>query len=148
MSIASKLAELTFDHIGLVVGELDAGCDQLTALLAPLEWTERFDDPGLGVSVCFARDAAGIVYELIAPLGPDSPVRRTLESRANLLNQIAYRTTSLDAAVARLRRARALPVGAAKPAVAFGGARVQFLMTPLGFLVELIEIDRVVHRFS
>jgi methylmalonyl-CoA/ethylmalonyl-CoA epimerase len=140
--------ELTFDHIGIVVAELDAGCDRLAELLAPLEWTERFEDPGLGVSVRFARDAAGIVYEVIAPLGPDSPVRRTLESRANLLNQIAYRTPSLDASVARLRRTRAVPVGAAKPAVAFGGARVQFLMTPLGFLVELIEIDRVAHRFS
>jgi methylmalonyl-CoA/ethylmalonyl-CoA epimerase len=148
MSAAPDIAELTFDHIGIVVGTLDAGFDQLTALLAPLQWTERFDDPGLGVSVRFARDAAGIVYELIAPLGPDSPVRRALESRANLLNQIAYRTPSLDAAVARLRRARAVPVGAAKPAVAFGGARVQFLMTQLGFLVELIEVDRVVHRFS
>ena len=30
-----------------------------------------------------------------------------------------------------MRRARAVPLGEAKPAVAFGGARVQFLMTPL-----------------
>jgi methylmalonyl-CoA/ethylmalonyl-CoA epimerase len=140
--------ELTFDHIGIVVAELDAGCDQLAELLAPLEWTERFEDPGLGVSVRFARDAAGIVYEIIAPLGDASPVLRTLQSRSNLLNQIAYRTRSLDASLARLRRARAVPVGAAKPAVAFGGARVQFLMTPLGFIVELIEIDRVTHRFA
>ena len=148
MPAARDVAELTFDHIGLVVAELDAGCEQLAAMLAPLQWTERFEDPGLGVSVRFARDAAGVVYELIAPLGPDSPVRRTLESRANLLNQIAYRTASLDESVARLRRTRAVPVGAARPAVAFGGARVQFLMTPLGFLVELIEVDRVVHRFA
>ena len=109
---------------------------------------ERFDDPRLGVSVRFARDPAGIVYELIAPLGDASPVARALKSRSNLLNQIAYRTRSLESSITRLRSQRALPLGPPAPAVAFGGARVQFLMTPFDFVIELIELDRVVHRFN
>jgi methylmalonyl-CoA/ethylmalonyl-CoA epimerase len=64
-----------------------------------------------------------------------------------MINQLAYRTKSLDSAVAHLRTELAVPVGAAKPAVAFGGARVQFLMTPLDFLIEIIEIDRIFHQF-
>jgi methylmalonyl-CoA/ethylmalonyl-CoA epimerase len=143
----APVADLTFDHVGIVVGDLEAGCAHLRGLLGPLAWTARFDDSGLGVAVRFARDGAGMVYELIAPLGQDSPVRRTVQSRRNMINQLAYRTKSLDSAVAHLRTELAVPVGAAKPAVAFGGARVQFLMTPLDFLIELIEIDRIVHQF-
>lgn len=148
MSEPSGAADLVFDHIGIVVADLERGCDKFAGLLAPLVWTARFDDPGLGVSVRFARDGSGVVYEIIAPFGADSPVSRTVRARTDALNQIAYRTKSLEASVARLRHARALPVAAPKPAIAFGGARVQFLMTPLDFLIELIEVDHVVHQFS
>jgi methylmalonyl-CoA/ethylmalonyl-CoA epimerase len=140
--------ELMFDHIGIVVPDVVTGSSSLAAVLGPLLWTQSFLDVGLGVSVRFAQDRSGIVYELIAPLGADSLVARTLKSRANLLNQIAYRTSSLESSVKRLRAQGAVPVSVAAPAVAFGGARVQFLMVPLGFLIELIEGDRVVHVFS
>jgi methylmalonyl-CoA/ethylmalonyl-CoA epimerase len=141
-------SDLTFDHVGIVVPDLDAGYEKLGGLFGPLAWTRRFDDAGLGVSVRFARDRSSLVYELIAPFGASSPVAGALRSRTNLLNQIAYRTGSLERSVARLRREAAVPVTAPAQAMAFGGARIQFLMTPLGFLVELIEIDRVVHDFS
>ncbi len=34
-----------------------------------------------------------------------------------------------------------------QPAVAFSGAHVQFFMSPLGFVVELIEVHGCVHKF-
>jgi methylmalonyl-CoA/ethylmalonyl-CoA epimerase len=139
---------MTFDHIGVVVDNLDSGAEKLSAFLAPLRWSKSFDDPIIGVSVRFAQDLSGIVYELIAPFGDQSPVSRTLKSKVNLLNQIAYRTSDLASAVALMRRAGAVPVGAAKPAVAFNGARVQFLLSPLGFLIELIEIEKPTIEFS
>jgi methylmalonyl-CoA/ethylmalonyl-CoA epimerase len=140
--------ELFFDHVGIVVADIEAGGAILTAALGPLSWTQRFDDARLGVAVRFARDRSGMVYELIAPFGDASPIARTLKSRANLLNHIAYRTSSLDSGLKRARAMGAAPVSAAAPAVAFGGASVQFLMLPLGFLIELIEADRIVHVFS
>jgi methylmalonyl-CoA/ethylmalonyl-CoA epimerase len=146
--IEKNADDLIFDHIGIVVPEVEDGCSRLRAILGRLRWTERFDDSNLGVSVRFARDAAGIVYEIIAPYGDNSPVSRALKSRSDLLNQLAYRTQSLSTSVARLRAARAVPIGHARPALAFGGASVQFLMTELGFLIELIEIDRIFHKFN
>jgi methylmalonyl-CoA/ethylmalonyl-CoA epimerase len=144
----SEGSDLIFDHIGIVVAELEGGCRTLNCLLTGLQWTRHFEDERLGVSVRFAQDRAGIVYEIIAPLTDKSPIARTVQSRNSLLNQIAYRTRALEPAVRILRAQGAVPVGRAATAVAFGGARVQFLMTPLGFLFELIEIDRVVHEFS
>lgn len=144
----SLSTDLVFDHIGIVVPDVEAGREELAGMLGPLLWTRCVDDARLGVSVRFGRDQSGIVYELIAPFGDSSPIGRTLESRANLLHQIAYRTKSLDYTVKRLRRQGAIPVSAAAPALAFDGARVQFLMVPLGFLIELIEGERVLHVFS
>jgi methylmalonyl-CoA/ethylmalonyl-CoA epimerase len=141
-------AELFFDHVGIVVADIEAGGVSLTRALGSLSWTRRFDDTRLGVAVRFARDRSGMVYELIAPFGDTSPIARTLKSRANLLNHMAYRTSSLDSGVKQVRAMGALPVGAAAPALAYGGAPVQFLMLPLGFLIELIEVDRTVHVFN
>jgi methylmalonyl-CoA/ethylmalonyl-CoA epimerase len=146
MNVAENSPDLAFDHIGIVVPDIDEGARNMHGLFGALSWTRRFDDAGLGVSVQFARGDGEVVYEMIAPLGDASPVRGALKSRANLLNQIAYRTRSLEQSVARLR-GWAVPAGPPAPALAFEGARVQFLMTRLGFLIELVEIDRLVHRF-
>jgi methylmalonyl-CoA/ethylmalonyl-CoA epimerase len=145
---ASEIPALTFDHIGIVVADLTEASPQLAALLGPVKWTRRFDDGGLGVSVTFARDRAGVVYELIAPYGDRSPVIRTLKSRNNLLNQLAYRTANLEFAASHLRARECVPVTPPAPAVAFGGARVQFFLTPFEFLIELIELETWTHHFA
>lgn len=142
------MASLIFDHIGIVTADLDKASQQLAGLLGALEWTDRFDDSGLGVSVIFARDRAGMVYELIAPLGDKSPVAKAVASRKDALNQIAYRTASIADALPALRVQGALPIGPAKPAKAFGGANVQFLMTRLGYIIELVEGAESVHKFK
>jgi methylmalonyl-CoA/ethylmalonyl-CoA epimerase len=140
--------DLVFDHIGIIVGEIDAGSATLDGMLGKLAWTSPVHDAGLGVSVRFARDQSGLVYELIAPFGERSPIARTLKSKANLLNHIAYRTHSIERGAAHLRMQRALPVSRPAPACAFGGANVQFFMTPLGFIIELIEIEAAIHLFD
>lgn len=139
---------LIFDHLGIVVPDLARGVAQLCAMLGPCAATARFDDPGLTVSVRFLRDRAGMVYELIAPLGPGSVVEATVQRKHDLLNQIAYRTADLDAAARGLRAQGCFVLGPARPAVAFAGARVQFLFTPLGFVLELIETTGHQHRFE
>lgn len=132
---------LTFDHIGVVVADLDVGGRQIESTLPIAAVSPRYDDPGLGVSVKFFRDGSGLVYELIAPLGEGSPVANTL-GQAHRLNQVAYRCDSLEAAAIALRKAKAVPLSAPAPAVAFENARVQFFWSPLGHVIELIETDQ------
>ncbi len=45
----------------------------------------------------------------------------------------------LDAELKRFRARRCLPLGKPVPAVAFGGRRIVFLMTPQRDLIELVE---------
>jgi methylmalonyl-CoA/ethylmalonyl-CoA epimerase len=136
-----------FDHIGVVVKTLDKGRAHFAAALAVTEWTDPLDDPVNGVNLQFGRDASGTVYELLAPLDADSPVQGTLQGRKNLLNHVAYRVPDLTAAAATLRDARCFPTADPKPAIAFGGARIQFFVTPIDTIIELIEAPDFQHDF-
>jgi methylmalonyl-CoA/ethylmalonyl-CoA epimerase len=130
---------MKFDHIGLFVRDLAHGRETLATILPVGQWTAPVDDPLIRVSVQFGLDPAGIRYELVAPFGPGNPVEGALAAGTNILNHVAYLTPDLDAEIRRQRRAGAVPTGPARPAVAFGGRRVIFLLTPLRFILELIE---------
>ncbi|MDE1176990.1 MAG: VOC family protein [Edaphobacter sp.] len=139
---------MTFDHIGLVVGDMAEGRQALTALFGIDRWTQVFEDPGIGVYVQFGRTEEGPCYELIAPLGEASPVQTALKRGINILNHVAYLTADLDAEAKRLEALGSLMAGPAKPAVAYGGARVQFWITPQRFMVELIEAPGHQHSYE
>ena len=130
---------LKFDHMGVVVSKIAAGRDHLSLLFGITRWSEEFVDPGIGVYVQFGLDPSGICYELVSPLREDSPVTRALKARDRILNHVAYLVPDLDAEAARIRRMKCLPAGSAMPAVAYAGKRVQFFITPLYFIIELIE---------
>lgn len=130
---------MIFDHVGLFVQDIDEGKRKLNAILPVRSWGAVFDDDVLNVRVCFGKDASGMRYELVAPLGFPNPVSGALENRRNILNHIAYRVPDIAAATVALRAQHAIPIGPAKPALAFGGAPVMFFMSSLSFIIELIE---------
>lgn len=130
---------MLFDHIGLVVPDLASGECYCRDVLGLNRFSAAVLDPLQNVWVQFGYDEAGICYELVAPAGENSPVAQVLKTRRNVLNHLAYRVASLVTSAERLRTQRHLPLGPSQPAVAFGGAHVQFFLSPLGHIVELIE---------
>ena len=139
---------MKFDHIGLVVGDMAEGRQALESLFGVDRWTQVFEDPGIGVYVQFGRTQEGPCYELIAPLGEASPVQTALKRGINILNHVAYLTADLEAEATRLEQLGSMMAGPAKPAVAYGGARVQFWITPQRFMVELIEAPGHEHSYE
>ncbi len=148
MSFASAAQHWHFDHVGVVVKSLDKGRAHFVQALGVTDWTDPLDDPVNGVHLQFGRDASGTVYELLAPLDADSPVAGALAARKNLLNHVAYRVPSLVEGAAALREARCFPTADPKPAIAFGGALIQFFVTPIDTIVELIEAPDFAHDFK
>ncbi len=130
---------MTFHHIGIFVNDIEEAQKKFGAILPVREWGRVFDDDGLHIRCCFGKDDAGLRYELVAPFGSPNPVSGVLRSGRNILNHVAYRVPDLEAAARALQEAGAVPMGPPQPALAFGGARVIFLLTELGFIVELIE---------
>jgi methylmalonyl-CoA/ethylmalonyl-CoA epimerase len=138
---------LRFDHLGVVVRRLDVGCARISKLLSIADWTAPIDDPINGVRLQFGRDPAGVVYELLEPLGEDSPVYSALQSGKAILNHVAYLTPHLASAAAHLASAGAARTSDPKPAIAYGGRPIQFFVTPLRFIIELIEAPGYEHAF-
>lgn len=137
-----------FDHLGVVVRRLDKARPRMAALLAIAEWTASVDDPVNGVRLQFGRDPAGVVYELLEPLDEHSPVYSALEGGRAILNHVAYRLADLSAGAARLKAGGAAKVSEPKPAIAYGGRPIQFFVTPLRFVIELIEAPDHAHAFE
>lgn len=144
----SQAPAYAFDHIGVVVPAVDWGRPRLAPLWGVNAWTRVFTDPIHGVTVQFGRDASNIVYELVAPLGEDAPISQALKKGQNLLNHVAYRTPDLLTAAAVLRGQGCIPLGLPAPAVAFGGQPVQFFLTPLRIILEVVQGAATVHRFE
>jgi methylmalonyl-CoA/ethylmalonyl-CoA epimerase len=142
------MSGLQFDHIGLVVKDMAEGREFLGGTFGIEEWTEVFEDPGIGVYVQFGRTEDGPCYELIAPLGEQSPVANVVKSGKNVLNHVAYLTPNLDIGGEMLRDKGCGSAGPAKPAVAYGGARVQFWITPQRFMIELVEAPGHQHVYK
>lgn len=130
---------LRFDHLGVVVAEIEAGRGFLENALGVLQWTAVVEDVGIGVNVQFGTAGDGMVYELIAPRGEDSPVSKALQSGKHILHHVAYRTDDLAGAGERLLTQGCAATGEPQPAAAYGERKVQFFMSPLRFVVELIE---------
>lgn len=137
-----------FDHLGIVVKRLDKARERIAPLLAITEWTRRVEDPINGVRLQFGRDPAGVVYELLEPIDEASPVFAAMQSGKAILNHVAYRVPDLAAGAAHLQSSGAARAGDPKPAIAYGGRRIQFFVTPLRFIVELIEAPDHVHAFD
>jgi methylmalonyl-CoA/ethylmalonyl-CoA epimerase len=148
-SMESINASWRFDHLGLVVKSVDKARRRISNILAISEWTPPIVDAVNGVHLQFGRDAAGMVYELLEPLGPDSPVAGALQSGNNtMLNHIAYLVPDLAAGAAHMRACGAARTADPKPAIAYGGRPIQFFVTPLKFIIELIEAPGHVHPYA
>jgi methylmalonyl-CoA/ethylmalonyl-CoA epimerase len=136
-----------FDHLGVVVKSLAKGRNTLAEVLSIDAWTAEFRDEANGVLLQFGRDPAGVVFELLEPLNERSPVYNALTTGKGILNHIAYRVADLAAEAERMRAAGCAPTSEPKPAVAYNGCRIQFFITPVRVIVELIEAPQHAHEF-
>jgi methylmalonyl-CoA/ethylmalonyl-CoA epimerase len=141
--------DLELDHLGIIVPDIAAGQSFFEKTLGVTRWTPVIDDPGLSVSVQFGSISGGqLTYELIAPLGEATPIANALRAGKHILNHLAYLTSDLEAAAAHLREQGCYPAGEPRPALAYEGRLVQFWMSPLRFVIELIEKPGHRHRFE
>ena len=100
-----------------------------------------FDDPIQNVSVCFlGRDNPGdISIELIAPLGEESPVHRTLTKGGNSAYHACYQAPDLDRTIDHFVSKGCVLISKPVPAVAFAGRRIAWLILPTRQIIELVE---------
>lgn len=128
------------DHVGVAVRDLDAAVDfYRTTFGMAVVHEEVNEDQGVR-EVMLAVGNSGSCIQLLAPLGPDSPIARFLERNGEGVQQVAYGVADLDSACAVLR-GRGLRLLYDEPRRGTAGSRINFVhpKDAGGVLVELVE---------
>jgi methylmalonyl-CoA/ethylmalonyl-CoA epimerase len=133
------MEQFVFHHIGIAVRDLSKAIPIYKALLGYELKSGPFDDPLQNVSVCFlSRGKGDTVVELVAPLGPTSPVDRTLKKGGGIYH-ICYQVPDINAAIRHLTEQGSFLVSGPAPAIAFEMRQIAWLMTEVDLLIELVQ---------
>jgi methylmalonyl-CoA/ethylmalonyl-CoA epimerase len=126
------------DHIGIAVADLQEALE-LWGAGFQLEVSHREVVQEQGVEAVLL-DVGENHVELLAPLGPDTPVGKFLAKRGPGLHHVAYQVSDIEATLAGLAEA-GLQLIDKTPRVGIGGARVAFVepKSTGRTLVEIVE---------
>ena len=95
------MAARSVHHIGIAVDDLDAAIVRYAALFGgSVEHRERVEEQG--VEAASLRIGSSRV-ELLAPLGPDTPVGKFLAKRGPGMHHVAFEVEDVTAELRRLR---------------------------------------------
>jgi methylmalonyl-CoA epimerase len=126
------------DHIGVAVEQIDPALelyrDSFELRVAHREVVEE-----QGVEAVLLDVGEGHV-ELLAPLGPQTPVGRFLARQGPGLHHVAYQVTDIDSTLEAVRRA-GLELIDQQPRIGIRGSRVAFMhpRATAGVLTEIVE---------
>ena len=126
------------DHVGVAVEDMDAALTLYQQAFAmPLAHRETVEEQGVDAALLDVGDGH---VELLAPLGPDTPVGRHLERRGPGLHHVAYAVQDIDAALDSLRAA-GLRLIDERARTGIRNSRVAFLHPGAvgGVLTELVQ---------
>jgi methylmalonyl-CoA/ethylmalonyl-CoA epimerase len=126
------------DHIGVAVQEIEPALalyrDELELEVAHREVVSE-----QGVEAVLL-DVGENHVELLAPLGPDTPVGKFLAKQGPGLHHVAYQVSDIDATLDALRRA-GLQMIDEQPRTGIRGSRVAFMhpRASMGVLTEIVQ---------
>jgi methylmalonyl-CoA/ethylmalonyl-CoA epimerase len=126
------------DHVGIAVSDLAAARALYERVLGlEVVHEEVIEDQGVHELLLPAGDA---FVQLVAPLGPDTPVGRFLARRGEGLHHVGYAVADVAGAVADLRVGGVEVIDPA-PRIGSGGTTIAFVHPKSmgGVLVELVE---------
>jgi len=132
--------EPSLHHIGYVVASIAESIDRWQLALSAVAVTEVFEDPIQRARVAFLDlppDGLARV-ELVEGIGPDSPIVRFLEKGGGL-HHLCFEVDDLDRHITGMQMQKAMLVRHPKPAVAFAGRRIAWMLTREKLLVEYLE---------
>jgi methylmalonyl-CoA epimerase len=126
------------DHVGVAVEDLDASI-ALYEKTYNMTLVHRETVTEQGVEAVLL-DVGENHVELLAPLGPDTPVGKFLAKKGPGIHHVAYQVEDIDAALSSLKDA-GLRLIDETPRIGIRGSRVAFLHPAAsgGVLTEIVE---------
>ena len=137
----ARMHEGRLHHVGLIVRSIEESMPGYLRSLGGSWDSQIFHDPIQHVKVAFLWPGLGAQaqIELVEPAGETSPVRRFLETANGGMHHLCYEVKNLEESVKEMRGGGARLVRPPKPAVAFQGRRIAWVLTAENLLIELLE---------
>ncbi len=127
------------DHVAIAVQDLDQALDEFRRQygVEPIR-REVVDEQGVEEAMLAI---GGSQVQLLAPLGPDTPVGRFLERSGEGIHHIAFAVVEIETALAHLANTGTRLIDET-PRVGGGGHKIAFVHPEAfaGTLVELVEV--------
>ena len=130
---------MIFHHLGIFVKSIDKASIILSRDLKAKKASPIIVDKNLRVKVQFFKYANNLIFELIEGIGSKNPVKSSLDQNKNLLNHIAYKTNEFDFQMNKLIKKGYIQISKVSNSIAFKGKKIVFFLSPLNFIIELIE---------
>lgn len=129
------------DHVGIAVPDYEAALALYRDVYGMRVVHEEVNtEQGVREAMLEVGPGGGPLIQLLAPLGPDSPVARFLDRHGPGLQQLAFRVDDVSSAAERVRRHGLRTVGD-EPVRGTAGSSIMFLhpKDAGGVLVELVQ---------
>lgn len=126
------------DHIGVAVEDLDAALELYADVLKmPVVHRETVTEQGVEAILL---DVGENHVELLAPLGPDTPVGKFLAKKGPGLHHVAYQVADIEATLDALKEAGMRLIDET-PRIGIRGSRVAFVhpASTDGVLTEIVQ---------
>mgnify|MGYP001185481220 CR=1 FL=1 len=130
---------MNLHHVGIFIESQKKGLDFFNKIIKINKKSKIIVDKKLGVKVRFLYDNKNNCYELVSPYSIKNPVKKVLKERKNIINHFAYKTKKFQETILYLRKINCAPLTRPQPSVAFNKKKIIFFLTPLNFIIELIE---------
>ena len=126
--------------MGFVVADIASAAEGFARSLGT-RWDGRiWEDPLQRAKVAFLiTHETEPQIELVEPAWERSPVLRFLREKGGGLHHVCYEVRNVEDEMAGMKAGGAMIVNRPKPAVAFEGRRIAWMMAPGKLLIELLE---------
>lgn len=131
------------EHLGVAVADIDAALESYRDLFGYQLIRGPFDDPTQEATVAFigSGEPGDVLFELIAPLGENSHVARTLAKGVSAYH-VCYEVDDIEATLEDFKSKGSIVISKPVPAVAYEGRRIAWVMTPTRQITEFVEGPR------
>jgi methylmalonyl-CoA epimerase len=136
--VTGEAPALVLHHIGFVVADIVQAAPAFARSFAAAWDGCVYQDPHQNVKVTFLS-AGDSRIELVEPAGEDSPVLRFLREKGGGLHHACYEVADLEGTMREMKARGCLIARRPRPATAFGGRRIAWMLTAEKLLVELLE---------
>jgi methylmalonyl-CoA/ethylmalonyl-CoA epimerase len=125
-------------HLGIAVKDIESSALHYRDSLGWERRSQVYIDDIQQVKVLFMGDNNRVLYELIEPIGKDSPVSHILSKRISLYH-FCYIVNDLNYAIQKISKNNFVLITGPVEAAAFNGKRIAFMINSDNLIIELLE---------